>query len=181
MLTNFRKFIGFKILEYFINNPTGKIYLNELAKKLSVSSRSVKIYCDLFEKDGIIRREIKGNMHLFSTNNDNFCVREMKKTYISVLLREMSIEKIGESLISIAIYGSYASGNYDEKSDIDIVVIGEEKDVKREIVVDIMKKIDKEIQLTVIPTIKWEKMKKENDPFLKNIIKKHILVKGAEL
>lgn len=181
MLTSFRKFVGFKILEYFLNNPTEKIYLNELAKKLNVSPRSVKIYCDLFEKKEIIRREIKGNMHLFSTNNDNFCVREMKRACISVILKEINIEKIADNSISIAIYGSYASGNYDEKSDMDVIIIGEERDVKRDIVVDIMKKIDKEIQLTVIPTIKWEKMKIEDDPFVKNIIKNHILIKGAEL
>jgi hypothetical protein len=181
MLTSFRKFVGFKILEYFLNNPTEKIYLNELAKKLNVSPRSVKIYCDLFEKKEIIRREIKGNMHLFSTNNDNFCVREMKRAYISVILKQINIEKIADNSISIAIYGSYASGNYDEKSDMDVIVIGEERDVKRDIVVDIMKKIDKEIQLTVIPTIKWEKMKIEDDPFVKNIIKNHVLIKGAEL
>jgi uncharacterized protein len=181
MLTSFRKFVGFKILEYFLNNPTETIYLNELAKKLNVSPRSVKIYCDLFEKKEIIRREIRGNMHLFSTNNDNFCVREMKRAYISVILKEINIEKIADNSISIAIYGSYASGNYDEKSDMDVIVIGQERDVKRDIVVDIMKKIDKEIQLTVIPTIKWEKMKIEDDPFVKNIMKNHILIKGAEL
>lgn len=181
MLIVFRKFVGFKVLEFFIKNPTEKIYLNELAKKLKVSPRSIKIYCDLFEKDELIRREIKGNMHLFSTNNDNFCIKEMKKAYISVLLKEMNIEKAGEDSISIAIYGSYASGNYDEKSDIDILIIGEEKNVKREIILNIMKRIGKEIQLTVIPTIEWEKMKKQNDPFVKNIIRNQILIKGAEL
>jgi len=181
MLTSFRKFVGFKILEYFLNNPTEKIYLKELAKKLDVSPRSVKIYCDLFEKKEIIKREIKGNMHLFSTNNDNFCVREMKRAYISVILEEANIEKIADNSISIAIYGSYASGNYDEKSDLDLLVIGEGRDIKRDMIVNIMEKIDKEIQLTIIPTIKWEKMKREDDPFVKNIIKNHILVKGAEL
>jgi len=181
MLTSFRKFVGFKILEYFLNSPTEKIYLKELAKKLDVSPRSVKIYCDLFEKKEIIKREIKGNMHLFSTNNDNFCVREMKRAYISVILEEANIEKIADNSISIAIYGSYASGNYDEKSDLDLLVIGEGRDIKRDMIVNIMEKIDKEIQLTIIPTIKWEKMKREDDPFVKNIIKNHILVKGAEL
>ena len=68
-----------------------------------------------------------------------------------------------------------------EKSDIDILIIGDEKNVKRELVVDIMKKIDKEIQLNVIPIIKWEKMKKDKDNFVKNIIRNHILIKGAEL
>jgi len=181
MLTSFRKFVGFKILEYFLKYPTEETYLKELAKKLQISPRSVKIYCDLFEKDGIIIREVKGNMHIFSTNNDNFRVREMKRTYFINLLAGMNIENIAEECASIAIYGSHASGNYDEKSDIDILIIGNEKNVKRELVVDIMKKIDKEIQLNVIPIIKWEKMKKDEDNFVKNIIRKHVLIKGVEL
>jgi predicted nucleotidyltransferase len=180
MLTTFRKFVGFKILEYFLKYPTEKTYLKELAKKLQISPRSVKIYCDLFEKEGIIKREIKGNLHIFTTNNDNFRVREMKRVYFIHLLAELNIEDIAEECASIAIYGSHAYGNYDEKSDIDILIIGDEKNVKRELIVDIMKKIDKEIQLNVIPIIRWEKMKKDNDNFVKNIIRNHILIKGVE-
>ena len=56
-----------------------------------------------------------------------------------------------------------------------------EKNVKRELVVNIMKKIDKEIQLNVISIIKWEKMKKDKDHFVKNIIRNHVLIKGVEL
>lgn len=181
MLSTFRKFVGFKILEYFLRYPTEETYLNELAKKLQISPRSVKIYCDLFEKEGIIKREIKGNMHIFSTNNENFRVKEMKRAYFINLLAEMKIEKIAENCASIAIYGSYASGKYDEKSDIDIVVIGEERNVNRDSIVKIMQKIDKEIQLNVIPIIKWEKLKKEKDHFIQNILKNHILIKGVEL
>ena len=134
-----------------------------------------------FEKEGLIKREIIGNMHIFTTNNDNFRVREMKRAYFINLLAEMNIENIAEDCASIAVYGSYASGNYDDKSDIDILIIGNKKNVKRELVVNIMKKIDKEIQLNVIPIIKWEKMKKDKDHFVKNIIRNHVLIKGVEL
>lgn len=181
MLTIFRKFVGFKILEYFLRYPSEKTYLKELAKKLQISPRSVKIYCDLFEKEGLIKREIIGNMHIFSTNNDNFRVREMKRAYFINLLAEMNIENIAEECASIAVYGSYASGNYDEKSDIDILIIGEEQQVKRDIIVKIMEIIGKEIQLNVIPIIKWEKMKKDKDHFVQSIIRNHILIKGVEL
>jgi predicted nucleotidyltransferase len=181
MLLYFRKFVGFKILEYFLKYPDQKTYLKELAKKLQVSPRSVKIYCDIFEKEGIIKREIMGNLHIFTTNNDNFRVREMKRAYYMNLLAELNINNISKECVSIAIYGSYASGNYDEKSDIDILVIGDEKDVKRDIAVDIMKKIGKEVQLIVISVIKWEKMKKEKDHFVTNIIRNHVLISGVEL
>ena len=181
MLTSFRKFVGFKILEYFLKYPTEKTYLNELAKKLQISPRSVKIYCDLFETQGIIKREIKGNMHIFTTNNDNFRVREMKRAYFINLLAELNIENIAEECASIAIYGSYASGNYDEKSDVDILIIGKEQHVKRDIIVKIMGKIGKEFQLTVIPIIKWEKMKKDEDHFVKSIMRNHVLITGVDL
>lgn len=181
MLTTFRKFVGFKVLEYFLKYPTEKTYLKELAKKLQISPRSVKIYCDIFEKEGIIKREIKGNLHIFETNNDNFRVREMKRTYFINLLAEVNIENIAEECASIAIYGSHASGNYDEKSDVDILIIGEEQHVKRDVIVKIMEKIGKEFQLNVIPIIKWEKMKKDKDPFAESILRNHILIKGVEL
>ena len=181
MLKEFRKFVGFKILEYFLMNPSKKTYLKELAKKLDISPRSAKIYCDLFEKDGLIEREIWGNLHLFSTNNENFKIREMKRAFFINILGELDIDKISEECISIVIYGSHASGNYDEKSDIDLLVIGNEKQIKRDLFVKIMNKIDKEIQLNVIPIIKWEKMKKENDAFVKSVIRNHVLVKGVEL
>jgi len=181
MFTSFRKFVGFKILEYFLKYPTEQTYLKEMAKKLQISPRSVKIYCDLFEKEGIIKREIKGNMHIFTTNNDNFRVREMKRAYFINLLAEMNIQNISEECASIAIYGSYASGNYDEKSDVDILIIGEENQVERDIIVKIMEKIGKEFQLTIIPIIKWEKLKKDDDHFVKNLIRNHVLIKGVEL
>ncbi|RKX39229.1 MAG: nucleotidyltransferase domain-containing protein, partial [Thermotogae bacterium] len=121
------------------------------------------------------------NLHIFETNNDNFRVREMKRTYFINLLAEVNIENIVEECASIAIYGSHASGNYDEKSDVDILIIGEEQHVKRDVIVKIMEKIGKEFQLNVIPIIKWEKMKKNKDPFVESILRNHILIKGVEL
>jgi len=181
MLSEFRKFVGFKILEYFIMNPSKKTYLKELAKTLEISPRSVKIYCDAFVKEGLINREIKGNIHLFSTNNESFMIKEMKRAFFINLLGELGIDKISEEDTSVAIYGSHASGTYDEISDIDLIVIGNEEQIKRDLVVKIMNKIGKEIQLNIIPMSKWEKMKKENDAFVKSILRNHVLIKGVEL
>jgi len=181
MLNEFRKFVGFKILEYFLLHPTEKNYLQELAKKLDISPGSVNNYCNIFEKDGLINREIKGNLHLFSTNNDNFRVRELKKAFFINLLGELDIQKISDKCTSIAIYGSHASGLYDEKSDIDLLIIVSKEQINRDLVVKIMNKVGKEIQLNVLSMIKWEKMKKENDAFAMSVIKNHVLIKGAEL
>ena len=43
-------------------------------------------------------------------------VKEMKRLYIIILLKELGIDKISRNAISIAIYGSHATGEYDEKA-----------------------------------------------------------------
>ncbi len=181
MIKEFKKFAGFKILEYFIIHPTEEIHLKGLSRKLEMSSGSVKSYCDTFEADEVLTSRRKGNLRLFTLNNDNFAVREMKKAYYYQLLKEMGIEWLIEDCTSMAIYGSFASGNFDERSDLDILVIGEEKGVDRSSIVEFEGKIGREIQLTVIPYYKWEKMKKQGDKFAENVTGNHVLIKGAEL
>jgi len=181
MLLDFRKFVGCKILEYFLSHPTQKKYLNELAKELAVSPRSIKIYCDLFEKDGIIKREITGNVHLFSTNNNHYRVQEMKRAYIANLLAEHHIETIQQTCISFAVYGSHASGLNDERSDLDLLIIGDEHQINKDSILTLQKTLDKEIQLTILSLIQWETMKKNDDPFAKAILRNHLLLVGAPL
>ncbi len=180
MLHVFRKYAAFRILEYFFNHPTQEIHLKELARKLKMSSRSVKIYCDEFEKEGIILCKRKGNLRLFLLNNENYVVREMKRAYIVTLLKEWNIDKLSENAISIVIYGSHASGEYDEKSDLDILVIGNKNEVNRELLTKISEKIGKEVQLTVFPLHKWESIKGK-DAFAKSVLRNHILIRGAPL
>lgn len=180
MIKEFRKFAGFRILEYFITHPTEEIHLKELSRKLEMSSGSVKIYCDTFEADEVLISRRKGNLRLFTLNNHNFAVREMKKAYYYQLLKELGVEELFEDCISMAIYGSFASGNFDERSDLDILVIGESEAVDSSIT-ELERKIGREVQLTVIPYYKWEKMKKEGDEFAENVTGNHVLIKGAEI
>lgn len=181
MLDQFKKFTGFKILEYFITHPTSEIHLKELARTLKISPGSVKFYCDLFESEGILISKKKGNLRLFKLNNDDFTVREIKKTYYLLLLKENGIQEICENCGSLAIYGSFASGEFDEKSDLDILVIGNKEDINYDILHEIEKKTGLKLQLTVVPFYKWEKMKEEKDYFAESVIRKHILIKGAPL
>ncbi len=181
LIEHFRKFAGFKLLEYFILNPTNEIHLKELARHLKMSPGSVKTYCDIFEKEGILISERKGNLRILRLNNEDFAVKEIKKAYFSLLLKEIGIEEVCKDCISIAVYGSFASGEFDEKSDLDIIIIGEKKNIDYSILRKIEERINRNIQLTVIPFYKWEKMKKEKNPFAESVVKKHILIKGVPL
>jgi len=181
ILEHFKKFTGFKVLEYFILHPACEIHLKELARTLKISPGSAKLYCDLFESEDILISKRKGNLRLFRLNNDDFAVKEIKKTYYLVLLKEKGIQDICKNCSSLAIYGSFASGEFDEKSDLDILVIGNKEDINYQLLHEIEDKVGVRFQLTVIPFYKWEKMKEEKDHFTESVIRKHLLIKGAPL
>ncbi len=181
MLLKFRSFIGFRVLEFFLKNPSKEIHIRKLSRELEISPGSAKTYCNLLKKENILNEKKQANLKLFQLNNENYLSKEFKKAYHLVYFKELGIEKIIKNEVSLAIYGSYASGEFDEKSDLDILVIGENRDINDKKLMALKNKINKEIQLTVIPYYKWETMKKKSEPFSKTVLKNHILIKGAEL
>lgn len=180
IIREFRKFVGFKVIEYFLLHPTREIHLKELARRLEVSPRSVKIYCDLFEEEGILVSERKGNMRVFRLNNDSFAVRELKRAYHLLLLKESGIERLCKAC-TIAVYGSFASGEVDERSDLDILVIGDEEEIDYDLLREIEERTGRDVQITVIPFHRWEAMKREKNQFVESVVRRHVLVRGTPL
>ena len=175
-----RRYVGFRILRFFLFNPRISIHIKALSKKLKVSPSTTNFFCDLFSKDDILKLNKQGNMKIFSLNNESVYVKELKKVYALMYFKEKGIDKIAND-VSIAIYGSYASGEFDENSDTDIIIIGNKDKVDEDLVLGFQNKIRKEVSLTILPYYKWEKMKKHKDPFALEVLHNHILIKGNPL
>lgn len=180
MIAEFEKYVGFRILKFFLFNPKTQIHLKGVVRRLKISPSATKFYCDLFSRGGLFNVARSGNLRIFSLNNESVYVKELKKVFALLEFKECGIERMTKKG-SLAVYGSYASGEFDEKSDLDILVIGDEKDVDKEFVLKFEKKINKQVQLTVMPYYKWEKMKQQKNQFVSEVISNHILVKGVEL
>ena len=180
-MDEFSKFVGNKILGWFLSHPTISVNMNELARELEVSPGSVKRFADLFYGEHIVDMEKIGTAHMFTLNNSSHVVKELKKTFMVLKLWEGKLGELAPNAISLAVYGSMASGNFDEKSDIDVLVIGTEQDVDYTIVPEIETKVGHELQVTVIPYYEWESRKGNGDPFVLSVLAKHILFEGAEL
>ena len=144
------KFVGFRVLEFFLTHPSIEIHLNELARNLQIARGSAKSYCDAFVDEGLILESSKGNLRLFKLIRDDFAVRDMIKAYYLLKLKHLGIERIVEGT-SLAIYGSFARGDIDELSDLDLLVIGEESSVDRDKVLKLQDALDREVQLTLLP------------------------------
>ncbi len=85
-------------------------------------------------------------------------------------------------MISLAVYGSYSSGNFDEKSNIDLLLISSKSKAHfLNLIQNIEKYLSKEVNFEVFNLSKWQKIKKEHEPFYQEIMRNHILLTGSEL
>jgi len=181
MIKEFRSYVGNRILGWFLTHPTRHLSMNELARELGVSVGSVKRYADLLVHDDLVTLTQAGTAHLLSLNNDEPVVRELKRSCMVLLLRENGITGIAPNAISLALYGSITTGTYDEKSDIDILIIGDEGEVLFDRVPAIEQEIGYELQVTVVPYHRWEEKKRTGDTFTTSVLARHILLAGVEL
>ena len=98
-----------------------------------------------------------------------------------VVLAFSSSRGIAPGCTSLALYGSGARGTYDEKSDIDLLVIGEESCVRYDVVQAAEEELGFELQVIVIPWYRWEEMLELDDVFARNVLRDHILLGGVRL
>ena len=175
-----RKFKGWKILEYFLNH-SGEIHVKKLARILKISPYTASYYLKLYQKMGIFKKRKKGNLILYSLA-DNCVTRHLKIFYILDIIYPF-IKKFSakNNVISVILYGSHASGTYDAKSDIDLIIISQRKDLDLSEIKKIERKTGKEVKIHVFTLGEWRRLKRKNDEFVKSVIFNHILVHGAEV
>ena len=181
MIEELRKCAGNKILEWLLLHPTTPVSINELARTLAVSPATVLHYVRSMEESGLVVRNISGTAHLIHLNNDSPLARPLKAGAILLLLWNAGISRVAPQAISVALYGSMASGAFDEKSDIDLLVLGTEADIDRDLLITIEAGTGHAVQLTVLPWPGFETLKEKHDPFIESVIANHILIRGAAL
>ncbi len=186
MIELFRKYVQWKILSHFLENPNTSFHIKQLARVLDVSPASVSNAVKLFEEDGLLSKEEKGLAHIFRLNAGNSVVAPLKKAYgIAFVLSSKPKEKfleIDQNIISLAIFGSYAEGSFDEKSDVDFLIV---TSIRKEIFIKAVRRLEEELQkevsISVFKLSEWRAMAKKSDAFYKRIVENHILLHGSGL
>jgi hypothetical protein len=183
MLSEWRRFKGWVVLEHFLKNPNTKIHTKELSRILKISPRTAGEYLKTYEKDGILKRESVGNMSLYSLNNNSYLVKSLKKTYFLIQLNELEIEDFvnKNEIISLAVYGSFASGEYTKNSDIDFIIISPKKKLNLGKLKVLENIFNTEIDVQIYTLGEWRKMRKENKEFVEHVKSTYVLIYGAEL
>lgn len=158
------------VLTYFCANPEKKEYVNELARKLNLDPGNLSRALQKMELQGVFLSEWKGKEKYYFLNQH----APLFKEYQSLVNKTFGMkDTLAQALKQIPgvkqayLYGSFASGNFDALSDIDILVIGEFQPlVLSKVLSALERQLDREINTVEMTEKEFLKRKKINDPFL---------------
>ncbi len=154
-----------KTLQYFIENPYTKIHIRELSRKLRISPSATKKYLDMLLKEEILKEEKISITRHFTANTENLAFKHFKIAWNTKILKDLRIKdqilNKEENITSIILYGSYAKGQNDEKSDIDLLVIGAKNKIRTE---------NPKVSIQQFTWAEWKKQAHNNKAFYEEII-----------
>jgi predicted nucleotidyltransferase len=180
------KYMAWRVLVHFLRNPTGQFYIKELSRLLGISPRSALEAVCGFEKEGLLKRKVVGQAHLFRLDNDLPRVKAMKRMDMLVRIHEARlVEDLLEAdgaAVSLILYGSYSSGEYDEKSDLDLLMISPSgRSGVSKIILDKQKRLGMKVNLEVFELATWKRLERAGDVFISQVRHNHVVLYGSEI
>ncbi len=162
-----------KLLSLFCLRQRESFYIRKIEKELNISVGQLSKELAGLLKAGILIKEKQGNTQIYSLNKEFILYNELfsifHKTYGIPYILKSVLENI-KGIEKAFIYGSYAGGNQDGKSDIDLMIIGnvDESDVSKALL-KAERTVKREINYSVYDSKEIKKRLKKNDNFIKTV------------
>lgn len=175
-MLQFRSKITKKVLEYFFLNADQSRYINELAGILDLDVGNLYRKLKEMEKEGILTSEDRGNQKYYSLNKRYSLLKELKRTYEAkygfINRLKDSLNKL-KGLKEAYLFGSYAAGNFQQESDIDILLVGSHSSLEaKRIILPLQKMTGREINIVDLSPKELKSRIRKKDDFIKNIFSK---------
>ena len=181
MLFGWSKFKGWGVLQFFLSNNQA-IHANGLARQLHIGVSTAQTYLAAYEREGVLEKEKTANIVLYRLRETAFTL-ELKKAYFASILLPFveRFTKENPFVTTLALFGSHAKGAFDEKSDIDLIAISQEKKVCIGSLHELEEKTGKEAKAQVFSLHDWKQLVKKKNSFALAILKNNILLFGDQL
>jgi len=154
--------ICWRVLKFFLDNPSGEFYEREIQKKIAVARASARKWLHMLEQLGFISTTRRGRLKLHRLDRENPLVKQLKVlSAISWLLPKLKpLKGQGE----VYLYGSAARGEGLEDSDLDILTIGRDRAI-----INRVKAIDERIKVSFFTPLEWARMAREDPAFYERV------------
>jgi len=164
-----------KILTQFLSHPDEKYYVRQLAVILGVSVGTIHRELIRLQGSGILNSDKVGNLRFFCVNKASPVFKELKQIVFKtegVQGRLKAELKNLKGLKTAFIYGSFAKGEENAHSDVDLFLLGgisEDELIQK--ISALEGEFDREINFTIYTASDFKKEMKRESSFLKDVIK----------
>ena len=174
-----------ELLKLFLFNPDNSFYQRELALRTSMPIRGVQREVERLASVGLITRFTSGNRVYYKVNKKCPIYEELKK----IVLKTAGIAEVirggltdSQSIRVAFIYGSYAKGEEDLSSDIDLLVIGDISSKQLSALLSGPKReLGRAIDYVVFPVKELNKRIEQKNHFLSRVMKeKKVFIVGSD-
>jgi predicted nucleotidyltransferase len=175
MLTSlFSSRVRAKVIAALFLSPGEKYNAWELAQRLNLTYSAVWKELARLEELGILSSEQRGNTKEYQVNHACPIAPELRSIILKTegvgfMIREKLQEmgRVNEAFI----YGSFASGEADALSDIDLMIVGEVAlDQLAPVITRLEKELNRSVNYVIYSEDEWNEKRTTKDPFWENVI-----------
>ena len=179
----FRSRAQILILKLLFLNPAGELHLNEIARRTDLAPSVVAKECAILLSLGVVKRSVSGNQTLYQVSKQGVMHDELKRIIIKYeLLDGILANKLrGEQVRYALIYGSFAKGREGEKSDVDLLVVGDlDEDHLLKAMHEVEKETGREVNYLLWNEREFEGKVRDQIPLLGEISKTPVIMVVGE-
>jgi len=114
------------VLAFLCDHPNDSYYSNQIAKKVNLSKGGASQTLRLLTKEHLLTLEKKGKMTFYQIDASSPIIRQFK-VFRTILLLDSLNKKIQSIANKAVLFGSCADGTNTFDSDIDILVVSNQK------------------------------------------------------
>lgn len=161
------------MLVAFFVSPGEKVNAWELAQRLSENYSAVWKELVRLEGLGILSSEHLGNSKYYQVNLDCPITPDLRSIILKTEGVGLAIKKKLQEMGNVKeafIYGSYASGEADVRSDLDVMIIGEVNlDQLAPVISELERELNRPINYVLYSADEWSDKSAARDPFWENV------------
>jgi predicted nucleotidyltransferase len=160
--------LGLQILTFLARNPDKQFYIREIAKNVDKSVGGAHKTLKSLKEMDFIKENKSGKNIYYQINQMNPSIKNFK---IFVTINELTIlvNKLKEISKKIVLFGSCATGEDTSDSDIDVLVLTDEKEKVNKKILN--SKFNRKIQAVVVNTRDLLKIKEKDKAFYQEMNK----------
>ena len=163
-----------KLLTFFLMNPDARVHARAMVPRVGVHYNAVWKELLHLEQAGVLMSETLGKTKLYHLNPQYPILPELraivlKTTGLGNVLRE-ALDRIPGTEAAF-IYGSFAAGDMDHQSDIDLMLVGEINLARlAPVIAKVEKDLGRSVNYIAYTPEEWGEKAATREPFITNIL-----------